>query len=151
MVPLHEVAAQGSRQIVARYVPSGTFQAIAFVDGAGGVDDALIAAFAAALQSLTLTVYSDDRFDLQSGPGRFVVSITGGRVGRAADGTLFLHFGTPPAVALTDTLDGILDPAGLGANPTPPRLSFTLVQVNPATQVRLTWHAIVTMRALPAP
>jgi hypothetical protein len=143
--------AQGSRQVVARYASTGALQAVAFVDGAGGVDDALLGAFASALQNLTLTLYSDDRFDLNSGPGRFVVSFVGGRVGVTADATRFLHFGASPTLPLADTLDGVLYPQQPDPNALPPRLSLSLVQVNVASRVRITWHAVVALRALPVP
>jgi hypothetical protein len=145
---LPDAAAQTPRQVVARYASAGAYQAIAFVDGAGSVDDALLAAFAESLQTLAITLYSDDRFDLQSGSARFLLSVAGGRTARAPDGTVFLHFGVPPAIAPSDTLDGVLYPAQSGAPALPPRLSFTLVQTSATTLVRTTWHAVVVLRAV---
>lgn len=141
-------AAQATRQVVGRYTFGGSFQTVAFVEGAVGVEDALFAAFAESLQSIVLTLYSDDRFDLQFPSGRFVLSMAGGRFVTAQDGTRFLHFGVPLAVGLADTLDGVLYPERLDPATLPPRLSFTLVQVNAATQVRITWQAIVVLRAV---
>lgn len=141
--------AQTQRQVIARYGAAGDFQAAVFVDGEGRVDDALVKAFAAALQDLTVTLYDDDRFDLKSGPGSFVFNYVGGRVARAGEGLLFLHFGLPPILGVGDTLDAVLysprtEPVGA-----PPRLTFTLVQHLPTTRARLTWHAALTLRIVP--
>jgi hypothetical protein len=143
------VCAQAPRQVAARYAADGVFQAAVFVDGEARVDDPVIQAFAAALLKLTPTLYSDDRFDLQSGQGSFVFNYAGGRLARVSDGVLFLHFGVPPIVALGETLDGVLYPARPAPETQPPRLTFTLIQVVPTTKARLAWHASVTLRLLP--
>lgn len=137
-------AAQGTRQVTARYVVAETAKGFVFADGGARIEEPAVKGFQTALQGLTLTIYSDDTFDMQSGPGNFVFSFTGGRVGRGADSVLFLHLRTPQTFVANISLDGILYPAGTDPATAPPRLSFTFVQE--VLGGALTWHTVATLK-----
>jgi len=136
--------AQGTRQVTARYTVADTARGFVFADGGAKIEEPVVKGFQTALQGLTLTIYSDDTFDLQSGPGSFVFSFTGGRVGRT-DGLLFLHLRSPASLLANISVDGILYPAGPDPATAPPRLSFAYVQE--VLGGVLTWHSVATLKA----
>jgi hypothetical protein len=140
-----------AQQVAARYVVGNSAAGYVFADPAPGdpaVLGQLAEKFATALKGLTLTIYANDTFALQSGPGSLVFSVAGGRVGKSANGLLFLHFRGPDLLAPTTTVDGVLYPAGADPQAAPTRLSFSLTQPSGTGGV-LTWHSVVNLKPAP--
>jgi hypothetical protein len=142
--------AQNGRKVVARYAATGTAQGYVFTDAQAKVpDDAQIKAFETALKGLKFAVNDDDTFDLQSGPGAFVFAFSPGpsRLGRAADGVLYLHFRAASATPI-GSMDGLFYPAGADPEANPARITFSFTQAVSGGGT-LTWHTIAGLKSVP--